>query len=468
MADTNFIDNSPSTPIVAAWLNDVNVLTYRVFNPGGVLTGAGASMMGTVQPQAGASIRTVQSKLSDLIATSDYTSLAAAKAAALALGYPVYDMTGVTIKDKANIVGNVYGVADAAGVATEAMRTSDPGTHVGKESYPLFIESRPLGTGDNAVVSTDYGFGVSAVKQNWMTTGVIGQVCGMNVVVRGGYQGTFVNMNGDIAGYISNVVTSSPDYAASWESVCGHQPGNAAIDQLIRTQIGVINVQNVNYIGFYANKQTGTGGDGVLIGNTVGGGNNWTNILRSVRDGATNFIIDVGGNVKQYPVGASNNSVTTGNVAGRLHWVNDGGVEMGGIDQAGNFSAGSYPISPTGYNTNVGPAAQVTIGCQTGAFGAASILSANYLRRGTLIFVDVYYTITTVGTAAGSLKIGLPYQSTTQGFIGGGGNVSGGKSMQASFANSGDVVASFALYDGTTPCTTTGTGHVSFYYEATS
>jgi hypothetical protein len=34
MADTTFIDGSPTTPIVAAWLNDVNLLTYHLCGDG--------------------------------------------------------------------------------------------------------------------------------------------------------------------------------------------------------------------------------------------------------------------------------------------------------------------------------------------------------------------------------------------------------------------------------------------------
>ncbi len=413
------------------------------------------SSVSVIQTGTGAVSRSLQSKINDLFSTVDYDTLSHAKTAAG--NSPVYDPVGIIYKDPSNNVDNVYGNADGAGRSALLIKTTDAGAHVGKEAYPLFIESRPLGTGNNSVTSIDYGLGISVLKQNWQTSTVIGQVCGVNVVVRGGYQGSFVNMNGDIAGFISNVVTSSPDYAASWESICAHEPGAGAIDQQIRTQIGVINVQNTNYIGYYGLKEVGTGGDGVLLANTAGVGN-WTNYLRGVRDGADNFVISLAGTIRQFPVGLSVNTTTIENSGGVWHVLNNGGSEVLGVDQSGNMRAGNFVLTPIAYSPSIAP--------NGGAF-TASIVNAYYVRHGSLIHADVYYNISAAGSAFGSLNIGLPTTATARAIISGSGSITGGKSLQAQFAGGSATVAIFNVYDGTTPCTTVGNGHVSFYYEST-
>lgn len=76
MADTTFIDGdlSQSNRIVAAWLNDVNNLRY-----GAGSAARGSALLEFFASGTGAVARTTQSKLSDIVADSDYGSFAQAK-----------------------------------------------------------------------------------------------------------------------------------------------------------------------------------------------------------------------------------------------------------------------------------------------------------------------------------------------------------------------------------------------------
>ncbi len=68
MASTTFVDFSPATPIVAAWLNDVNTVVYNdLGGPGNLGTANGAALVGA-QPNPSLSGLTVQSQLTGIAA----------------------------------------------------------------------------------------------------------------------------------------------------------------------------------------------------------------------------------------------------------------------------------------------------------------------------------------------------------------------------------------------------------------
>ena len=95
MTDTTFIDRDATTPIVAAWLNDVNVTVYQALGALGVppitptevrtnidavsasalaATG-GAALVGTIANETGATARTVETKLRDWLSVKDFGAL---------------------------------------------------------------------------------------------------------------------------------------------------------------------------------------------------------------------------------------------------------------------------------------------------------------------------------------------------------------------------------------------------------
>lgn len=67
---TMFVDRDPNTPITAAWLNSIEDLRSTIY-PNFAAAG-GASLVGFLQTGTGAALRTVQSKLSDIVSVLDY------------------------------------------------------------------------------------------------------------------------------------------------------------------------------------------------------------------------------------------------------------------------------------------------------------------------------------------------------------------------------------------------------------
>ena len=100
-----------------------------------------------------------------------------------------------------------------------AVVSSDASRVIGKERYAGFFAYTGPGTGDPAVIESSFGVGVSALKQNWFSNTVPGQIIGANIVVRGGYHGPDANSappepggynpGGDTTALIVNTVNSS-------------------------------------------------------------------------------------------------------------------------------------------------------------------------------------------------------------------------------------------------------------------
>jgi hypothetical protein len=171
-----------------------------------------SSLVSFLQSGAGAVARTVESKSRERFSASDFgavdatnvvtavTALQAAGGGTLKFNNATGD--GVAIPssfanvlldyDGPNITGNVYSETDVASRAYKLLRSNDNGgaTHQNKEGYTLAIESRPLGSGYGDVPSSDFGLGVSIVKKDWQSSQVEGQVCGTNIVTRGGHFNT--------------------------------------------------------------------------------------------------------------------------------------------------------------------------------------------------------------------------------------------------------------------------------------
>lgn len=170
---------------------------------------ATASTLNYTPSGSGAVTTTIATKLNENVSVNNFgvvnaTNVAAAISAVQSAGGGTVHFSnntgnGVAIPssfpnvlldyDGPNITGNVYSETDAASRVYKLLRSNDNGgaTHQNKEGYTLAIESRPLGSGYGDVPSSDYGLGVSIVKKNWHSSTVQGQVCGVNLVTRGGY-----------------------------------------------------------------------------------------------------------------------------------------------------------------------------------------------------------------------------------------------------------------------------------------
>lgn len=170
--------------------------------------------------QVGRRDRTVGASLDDVVnvkdrgavgnnTTNDNAAISSAESAVSSQGggLLLYPSAAGYLGDPAQTVGNVlrqyngpsskgnsYTVNDDIARSAKLYRYSDATNHIGKEGYTLFVESRPKGSTDGTVPGSDFGFGVSILKQNWQSTQVQGQNCGINVVTRGGFFGGAVNI----------------------------------------------------------------------------------------------------------------------------------------------------------------------------------------------------------------------------------------------------------------------------------
>ncbi len=111
MADTTYTDLDANNPVRAAWLNDVNIVTYRALGAGGVTpttaaqvrtnldlptntalaASTGSSLVGTIQAGIGAVARTVQDKERDIVSVFDF--MTAAQIADVRSGAMTLDVT---------------------------------------------------------------------------------------------------------------------------------------------------------------------------------------------------------------------------------------------------------------------------------------------------------------------------------------------------------------------------------------
>lgn len=170
----------------SAWITDV---TSTALNAALLLKADNAYMA-----------QTVPLKLAETPSVKDYSSIAVAEAAVAVAGGTLKYPAGAYPGDIAQTVGNVlreyfgpsspvnsYSEADAFGVSARVFKYSDATNHIGKEGYTTFVESRPKGSTDGSVPGSDFGSGVSIIKQNWRTSIVEGQACSVNVISRGGY-----------------------------------------------------------------------------------------------------------------------------------------------------------------------------------------------------------------------------------------------------------------------------------------
>jgi hypothetical protein len=133
------------------------------------------------------------------------------------------------------------------GQSYKTFRAADNTGHTGLENYCVFVDSHPFGSGDGTVPGSDFALGVAAIKQNWESTSVQGQVCGINVVTRSGYTGATVSPNyspGDTTALITNSVQASQKcYTAILEGFSAYYNGGnvvASDAQAIRVQLAPI------------------------------------------------------------------------------------------------------------------------------------------------------------------------------------------------------------------------------------
>jgi hypothetical protein len=169
-------------------------------------------------------------------------------------------------------------------------------------------------------------------KDNWWTGGKVGEVDGLNILVR---------QNGphsDSSGILVNVQNQGHGFLSATEfSSTIVDPVQNVLTYGIDVQEGVLDHLNGDYIGAVYNADYGELGTGILIQN--GPGASWQNAIQYAKNGTLLFSVDGMGNI----IGSSAylGSVTANGDPG------NGSVDVGNL---GNASATPY-INLNGFGT---------------------------------------------------------------------------------------------------------------------
>lgn len=322
-------------------------------------TSAGAGLVGFIQAGANAILRTLLAKARDIYSRADFATATHA-VTDLSAGGVIFHPNSVGAFNDYVVAGQYFPVTTplvayefngpevqnySYNVAVNSSKSHKSfvaanGAHSDScERHTVTIASYPEGSGSAAVLDSDYALGVVAVKKDWATTTTKGQVLGVNVVVRGGYHGAFSAGNGDVAAYISNVVLDGNDYGASWEAQVNRSSAGV-VDHTINTQIGTVNANTSDYMGFYTSAQLGACTIAYACDSSSG---TWTHHFRGATGGVINYEVSSAGHVTA--TGITVPSVSTDAVAN---------VSIGTLNAVANSTVG-YPS--VGYNIRSGNAA---------------------------------------------------------------------------------------------------------------
>ena len=179
------------------------------------------------------------------------------------------------------------------------------------------ITGNALGSGVNGPLTAQTGMTINLAKDNWWTGGKVGEIDGLNILVR---------QNGphsDSSGILINVQNQGHGFLSATEfSSTIVNPVKNVLTYGIDVQEGVLDHLNGDYIGAVYTAEYGALGTGVLIQNNAG--SSWQYAIQYAKDGKGLFSVDGLGNI----VGSSaylgsvylngdavNGSVDVGNLA---------------------------------------------------------------------------------------------------------------------------------------------------------
>src|SRR5580698_1570008 len=152
------------------------------------------------------------------------------------------------------------------------------------------ITANARGSGVNGPLTAQTGMTINFSKDNWWTGGKVGEVDGLNVLVR---------QNGphsDSSGILVNVQNQGHGFLSATEfSSTIVDPVKNVLTYGIDVQEGVLDHLNGDYIGAVYNADYGALGTGILIQNAPGA--SWQYAIQYAKDGAALFSVDGLGNI---------------------------------------------------------------------------------------------------------------------------------------------------------------------------
>jgi hypothetical protein len=268
---------------------------------------------------------------------------------------------------------------------------------INKPCSAASVTANALGSGINGPLTAQTGLSINIQKDNWWTGGKVGEVDGLNVLVR---------QNGphsDSSGILVNVQNQGRGFLSATEFASSIvDPVQNVLTYGIDVQEGVLDHLNGDYIGAVYTADYGALGTGILVQNSSASAS-WQYVIQYLKNGKGLFSVDGMGNI----VGASlylgdillngdavNGSIDVGNAANssatpyidlngfgtaqnNVRMINDANGQLT-INTAtgGNLEINSSGVFTTGsFHVNLATPASSSAPCTTGQIGA----DANYV-----------------------------------------------------------------------------------------
>jgi hypothetical protein len=150
------------------------------------------------------------------------------------------------------------------------------------------VTANALGSGVNGPLTAQTGLTVNISKDNWWTGGKVGEIDGINVMMRQNAPGS------DGSGILINVQNQGNGFLSATEFASTIvDPVHNKITHAIDVQEGVLNKKTGDFIGAVYSADTGALGTGVLVQNSRGA--SWAYAFKYEKDGAVKFAVDGAG-----------------------------------------------------------------------------------------------------------------------------------------------------------------------------
>jgi hypothetical protein len=152
------------------------------------------------------------------------------------------------------------------------------------------VTANALGSGVNGPETAQTGLTVNISKDNWWTGGKVGEIDGINVMMRQNAPGS------DGSGILINVQNQGNGFLSATEFASTIvDPVRNKITHAIDVQEGVLNKKTGDFIGAVYSADTGTLGTGVLVQNSHGA--SWQYAFKYEKDGGVKFAVDGAGGI---------------------------------------------------------------------------------------------------------------------------------------------------------------------------
>lgn len=268
---------------------------------------------------------------------------------------------------------------------------------INKPCSAASVTANALGSGVNGPLTAQTGMSINIQKDNWWTGGKIGEVDGLNVLVR---------QNGphsDSSGILVNVQNQGHGFLSATEFASSIvDPVQNVLTYGIDVQEGVLDHLNGDYIGAVYTADYGALGTGILVQNSSPTAS-WQYVIQYQKNGKGLFSVDGMGNIVGATLylgdillngDAANGSIDVGNPANssatpyinlngfgtaqnNVRMINDANGQLT-INTAtgGNLQVNANGVFTTGsFHVNLTTPASSSASCTTGQIGA----DANYV-----------------------------------------------------------------------------------------